>query len=139
MPSTVSVPLSKRMPRLPAVCTIQLLVQERSGKESTDKAMAKHEGGGQKDAGPGSPTIHLKLPNPRECADQAYDTDTWRKLSIYIVIPSIIIAGVNAWRLWNEHWEHKAHDPPLEEKTEYAFQNIRTKNYFWGDGDKVRA
>ena len=27
--------------------------------------------------------------------------------------------------------------PPLEERTEYAYQNIRTKNYQWGDGDKV--
>lgn len=27
--------------------------------------------------------------------------------------------------------------PPLEERTEYAYQNIRTKNYFWGDGDKT--
>jgi hypothetical protein len=29
--------------------------------------------------------------------------------------------------------------PPLEERTEYPFQNIRTKNFFWGDGDKVRC
>jgi hypothetical protein len=55
------------------------------------------------------------------------------------VIPSIILAGVNAYRLWTEHWEHVAHGPALEDKPEYPFQNIRTKNYFWGDGDKVRA
>jgi hypothetical protein len=28
--------------------------------------------------------------------------------------------------------------PPLEERVEYSYQNIRTKNYGWGDGDKVR-
>lgn len=55
-----------------------------------------------------------------------------------VVIPSIILAGVNAYRLWIEHWEHVAHGPALEDKPEYPFQNIRTKNYFWGDGDKVR-
>lgn len=55
------------------------------------------------------------------------------------MIPSIILAGVNAYRLWTEHWEHAAHGPALEDKVEYPFQNIRTKNYFWGDGDKVRA
>jgi len=58
-------------------------------------------------------------------------------MSIYIVIPSLCIAGVNAYRLWTEHWEHKAHDPPFEEQPEYPYQNIRTKNFFWGDGDKV--
>ena len=63
--------------------------------------------------------------------------DTWRKLSIYVVIPALIISGVNAWRLWSEHWEHKAHEPPVEEKTEYPFMNIRNKAFPWGDGDKV--
>ncbi|KAK3635453.1 hypothetical protein LTR56_014737 [Elasticomyces elasticus] len=64
-------------------------------------------------------------------------SDLWRKMSIYIVIPCLCIAGVNAWRLWNEHWEHVAHGPSLEEKVEYPYQNIRTKNFFWGDGDKT--
>ena len=54
-----------------------------------------------------------------------------------MTIPAIIIAGVNAWRLWEEHWEHWSHGPPLEEKVEYSYQNIRTKNFPWGDGDKV--
>jgi hypothetical protein len=26
---------------------------------------------------------------------------------------------------------------PLEERPEYPYQNLRTKNYFWGNGDKV--
>jgi cytochrome c oxidase subunit 6a len=54
------------------------------------------------------------------------------------VIPALCIGGVNAWRLWDEHWEHKSHEPPVEERTEYPYMNIRTKNFFWGDGDKVR-
>jgi hypothetical protein len=29
--------------------------------------------------------------------------------------------------------------PPLEERTEYPYQNIRTKNFQWGDGDKVSS
>lgn len=64
--------------------------------------------------------------------------DTWRKLSIWVAIPCLIISGVNAWRLWNEHWEHQAHLPPVEERTEYPFMNIRNKAFPWGDGDKVR-
>jgi cytochrome c oxidase subunit 6a len=39
---------------------------------------------------------------------------------------------------WDAHWEHVAHTP-REDKPEYPYQNIRTKNYFWGDGDKVRT
>lgn len=27
--------------------------------------------------------------------------------------------------------------PPLEERTEYPYQNIRSRNFPWGDGDKV--
>lgn len=27
--------------------------------------------------------------------------------------------------------------PPLEERVEYPYQNIRTKNFAWGDGDKT--
>lgn len=63
--------------------------------------------------------------------------DLWRRLSIYVVIPCLILASINAWNLWNEHWEHWSHMPPLEERVEYPYQNIRTKNFFWGDGDKV--
>ena len=54
-----------------------------------------------------------------------------------VVIPCLVLASVNAYNLWNEHWEHWEHMPPLEERTEYPFQNIRTKNYQWGNGDKV--
>ncbi|KAI5287955.1 Cytochrome c oxidase subunit 6A, mitochondrial [Ascosphaera acerosa] len=53
-------------------------------------------------------------------------------------VPAVVLLGsINAYVLWNEHWEHWAHDTPLEERTEYPYQNIRTKNFFWGDGDKV--
>ena len=53
------------------------------------------------------------------------------------VIPALAIAGANAYVLWNEHWEHWAHSTPLEECQEYSYQNIRTKNFFFGDGDKT--
>lgn len=53
------------------------------------------------------------------------------------VIPALILAGANAYNLWNEHWEHWSHMPPLEERVEYPYQNIRTKNFPWGDGDKT--
>ncbi|KAI9674951.1 MAG: Cytochrome c oxidase subunit 6A, mitochondrial [Caeruleum heppii] len=70
-------------------------------------------------------------------AHAAATSDLWRKLSIYVVIPAIVIASINAYNLWNEHWEHWAHEPPLEERPEYPYMNVRTKNFFWGDGDKT--
>ncbi|KAF3055237.1 Cytochrome c oxidase subunit 6A, mitochondrial [Daldinia childiae] len=67
----------------------------------------------------------------------AATTELWRKISIYAVIPALILAGVNAYNLYQEHWEHWSHLPPLEERVEYPYQNIRTKNFPWGDGDKT--
>ncbi|GAB0133106.1 hypothetical protein EsDP_00001522 [Epichloe bromicola] len=64
-------------------------------------------------------------------------TELWRKISIYGVPVFLVAAGVNAWVLWKNHWEHWSHMPPLEERTEYPYQNIRTKNFQWGDGDKT--
>ncbi|TEY63860.1 hypothetical protein BOTCAL_0150g00160 [Botryotinia calthae] len=52
-------------------------------------------------------------------------------------IPCLIIASVNAKILWDEHWAHWDHMEPLEERPEYPYQNMRTKNFFWGDGDKL--
>lgn len=54
-----------------------------------------------------------------------------------VVIPGLVIAAVNAYILWNEHWEHWEHMAPLEERPQYPYQNIRTKNFYWGNGDKV--
>ncbi|TFB03670.1 Cytochrome c oxidase subunit 6A [Trichoderma ghanense] len=59
--------------------------------------------------------------------------ELWKKISIYGVIPALVVAGANAYWLWNEHWEHWSHLPPLPERTEYPYQNIRTKNFQWGD------
>ncbi|OHF03297.1 cytochrome c oxidase subunit VIa [Colletotrichum orchidophilum] len=64
-------------------------------------------------------------------------TALWRKISIYACIPALGLAAANAYVLWNEHWEHWSHLPPLEERVEYSYQNIRTKNYQWGNGDKT--
>ncbi|KAL8296315.1 hypothetical protein RB597_005656 [Gaeumannomyces tritici] len=64
-------------------------------------------------------------------------TALWRKISLYVVPVALAASAANAYYLWNEHWEHWSHMPPLEERIEYPYQNIRTKNYQWGDGDKT--
>ena len=60
-----------------------------------------------------------------------------RDSSCSVVIPCLVLASINAWNLWKEHWIHWEHMPPLEERVEYPYQNLRTRNYFWGNGDKV--
>ncbi|KAL6241740.1 hypothetical protein RBB50_011273 [Rhinocladiella similis] len=70
-------------------------------------------------------------------AHAAATSDLWRRLAIYVVTPCLILGSINAWNLWNEHWEHWEHLPPLEDRVEYPYQNIRMKNFFWGDGDKT--
>ncbi|KAF3941301.1 hypothetical protein ABW19_dt0201670 [Dactylella cylindrospora] len=67
----------------------------------------------------------------------AQSAQLWRKLSIFVAIPALILSSVNAYNLWNEHWEHEAHMPPLEERPQYPYLNIRSKNFPWGDGDKT--
>ncbi|KAF4119842.1 cytochrome c oxidase subunit 6a [Geosmithia morbida] len=64
-------------------------------------------------------------------------TELWRKISLYGVPVALIASGANAYYLWEAHWDHWNHMPPLPERTEYAYQNIRSKNYQWGDGDKT--
>ncbi|KAF9888440.1 Cytochrome c oxidase subunit 6A, mitochondrial [Aspergillus nanangensis] len=67
----------------------------------------------------------------------ASTSSLWKKLSIFAVTPCLILGAANAYYLWEEHWEHWAHMAPLEERTEYPYQNIRVKNFPWGDGDKT--
>ncbi|KAH8661860.1 cytochrome c oxidase, subunit VIa [Xylariales sp. PMI_506] len=67
----------------------------------------------------------------------AATTELWRKISLYTVPPALVLAAANAYNLWNEHWDHWSHLPPLEERVEYPYQNIRTRNFPWGDGDKT--
>ena len=62
---------------------------------------------------------------------------TERLTDTSVVIPCLILGSINAKNLWDEHWEHWSHLPPLEERVEYPYQNIRTRNFFWGNGDKV--
>ncbi|PYH89062.1 putative cytochrome c oxidase subunit VIa [Aspergillus ellipticus CBS 707.79] len=61
----------------------------------------------------------------------------WLKLSIFGIPPVLIGGAYNAWTLWDEHWQHWEHMAPLEERVEYPYQNIRVKNFPWGDGDKT--
>ncbi|KAI9669139.1 MAG: Cytochrome c oxidase subunit 6A, mitochondrial [Alyxoria varia] len=53
-----------------------------------------------------------------------------------VVLPALIMGGANTWVQWVEHWEHQSHEPPVHERPQYSYMNIRTKAFPWGDGDK---
>ncbi|KAF2793375.1 cytochrome c oxidase-like protein subunit VIa [Melanomma pulvis-pyrius CBS 109.77] len=64
----------------------------------------------------------------------------WRKLCLYVALPCLGLGAINAKLRWDAHWEHQAHEEhvnPRAERPEYPYQNIRTKNFWWGDGDKT--
>lgn len=56
-----------------------------------------------------------------------------------VVVPALILTGMNTWVQWCEHWEHQSHEPPINERPQYSYLHIRTKAFPWGDGDKVRG
>lgn len=66
--------------------------------------------------------------------------DLWRKISIYVFVPTLLLVGINTYFIEKEHAEHRKHlleTPDSELPPEMEFQNLRIKPFFWGDGDKT--
>ncbi|KAF7535915.1 hypothetical protein G7054_g4943 [Neopestalotiopsis clavispora] len=117
---------------LPIQCTQRIEIQyEEAGKCSVGQT--KHESN--------SYMINHSLEHGRGTKEKKmHKGESWANHfanNNSAVVPVLILAGANAYNLWAEHWEHWSHMPPLEERVEYPYQNIRTKNYPWGNGDKT--
>ncbi|KAI9316073.1 cytochrome c oxidase, subunit VIa [Dichotomocladium elegans] len=56
--------------------------------------------------------------------------ETWKKISIFVAIPSVFVAAANAYNLAKEHEEHLAHHP--REQVKYPYINWRVRDFFWG-------
>lgn len=66
--------------------------------------------------------------------------DLWRKISLYVFVPALLLVGINTYFIEKEHAEHREHllhTPDEELPREMEFQNLRIKDFFWGDGDKT--
>lgn len=64
----------------------------------------------------------------------------WRKISYFIAAPAVIATAINTYFVEAEHAEHRKHLAHVKDEdwpAQYDFQNIRSKNFFWGDGDKT--
>ncbi|KAH3901624.1 cytochrome c oxidase subunit VIa SCDLUD_001390 [Saccharomycodes ludwigii] len=67
-------------------------------------------------------------------------TALWRKITFFVAFPAIALAAVNTYFIEAEHAEHREHLKHVKDEDwpkDYEFQNIRSKPFFWGDGDKT--
>ncbi|CAG8440355.1 7603_t:CDS:2 [Ambispora gerdemannii] len=66
----------------------------------------------------------------------AATTRLWKNITIYVCVPSLILATWNAYRIMKEHEKHEAHHHVSpEERPLYPYMRLRNKPFPWGDGD----
>ena len=64
----------------------------------------------------------------------------WIKITWFVAAPAVALAAVNTYFVEAEHASHREHLKHVSDQDwprDYDFQNIRTKPFFWGDGDKT--
>ncbi|CAH2351036.1 cytochrome c oxidase subunit 13, mitochondrial [[Candida] railenensis] len=67
-------------------------------------------------------------------------TNLWKKITYFVAIPAILLAAVPIINIELHHAKHREHQKHLSDEewpTQYDYQNIRNKKFFWGDGDKT--
>ncbi|KAG7665488.1 uncharacterized protein J8A68_000890 [[Candida] subhashii] len=67
-------------------------------------------------------------------------TKLWKKLTYLVAIPAILLTAIPVSKIEMEHAEHRKHQRHLSDDewpVQYDYQNIRSKPFFWGDGDKT--
>ncbi|ODQ79282.1 hypothetical protein BABINDRAFT_162311 [Babjeviella inositovora NRRL Y-12698] len=81
------------------------------------------------------------LAEVKAAEDHAAGTaDMWKKITYYIALPACFLVGVNTLFVELEHAKHREHMAHLSDEEwpqQYEYQNMRQKDYFWGDGDKT--
>ena len=67
-------------------------------------------------------------------------TNTWKKAVYFIAFPAILLTAIPVVKIELDHAEHRKHLAHLSDEewpTQYDYQNLRQKKFFWGDGDKT--
>ncbi|KAJ2063200.1 Cytochrome c oxidase subunit 6A1, mitochondrial [Coemansia sp. S155-1] len=59
--------------------------------------------------------------------------ETWRKISLFVAVPSVIIFSYVATKEELDHIHHLEHDPP--KFVAYPYLRIRKRKLPYGDGD----
>ncbi|KAI8369207.1 cytochrome c oxidase, subunit VIa [Choanephora cucurbitarum] len=60
----------------------------------------------------------------------ASSASTWKKISIFVVIPALVATSINTYNLYEAHLEHQKHHP--KEWVKYPYINFRARQAFWG-------
>lgn len=64
----------------------------------------------------------------------------WKKISWFVAAPAVLATAVNTYFVEAEHAEHRKHLAHVSDEDwpiAYEYMNIRSKPYFWGDGDRT--
>lgn len=67
-------------------------------------------------------------------------TALWKKITYFVAIPVVILTAIPVTKIELDHAKHREHLRHLSDEewpVQYDHMNIRTKNFFWGDGDKT--
>ncbi|ORY99077.1 cytochrome c oxidase, subunit VIa [Syncephalastrum racemosum] len=56
--------------------------------------------------------------------------ENWKKITLFVCIPALLGAGINAYNLYQHHQQHVKEHP--HEFVNYEYMNWRVKDYFWG-------
>ncbi|KAL7663613.1 Cytochrome c oxidase subunit [[Candida] zeylanoides] len=67
-------------------------------------------------------------------------TNMWKKVTYFVAIPAILLTAIPVGITEMHHAEHRKHQAELSDDewpTQYDYMNIRSKKFFWGDGDKT--
>lgn len=67
-------------------------------------------------------------------------SNTWKRLTYIVALPAILLAAIPVGNVELKHADHRKHlreVPDDEWPTQYDYQNIRSRKFFWGDGDKT--
>ncbi|KAG2189863.1 hypothetical protein INT46_009587 [Mucor plumbeus] len=60
----------------------------------------------------------------------AESAETWKKIIMFVCIPTLIGAGYNAYNLFAKHQQHMKEHPM--EWVKYPYLNFRGRDFFWG-------
>jgi len=59
---------------------------------------------------------------------------------LFVAVPAIVSCGYYVYGIEVKHAEHRKHLAHIKDEDwpkNREYQNIRTKKFFWGDGDKT--